>query len=68
MAPAQPAVTSVIVGARTEQLADNLKAAGLKLTVEEVASLSEASAPAFSDYPYGKGGVAQRHRKMDGGR
>ena len=66
---AQPAVTSVILGARNpEQLAGNLKAAGLKLTVEEVASLSEVSAPAFSDYPYGKGGTAQRHRKLEGGR
>ena len=59
----------MILGARNaEQLADNLKAAGLKLTAEEVASLSEVSAPEFADYPYGKGGVAQRHRKMEGGR
>jgi len=66
---AQPAVTSVILGARTsEQLADNLKAAELKLTAEDVASLSEVSAPQFADYPYGTAGVAQRHRKMEGGR
>jgi aryl-alcohol dehydrogenase-like predicted oxidoreductase len=66
---AQPAVTSVILGARNpDQLEGNLKAAELKLTAEEVATLSEASEPVFSDYPYGKGGVAQRRRKVEGGR
>ncbi len=45
-------VTSVIVGARTEeQLADNLAAAGLELTAEERARLDEASAPPLI-YPY----------------
>ena len=66
---AQPAVTSVILGARTpEQLADNLKAAELRLTAEEIAGLGEASAPEIADYPYGTRGVAQRHRKIEGGR
>ena len=66
---AQPAVTSVILGARTpEQLADNLKSADLTLTPKEIAGLSELSAPVIADYPYGKGGVAQRHRKLEGGR
>jgi aryl-alcohol dehydrogenase-like predicted oxidoreductase len=65
----QPAVTSVILGARNaEQLESNLRAAELKLTAEEVAMLSEVSDPVFSDYPYGKGGIAQRHRKLEGGR
>jgi aryl-alcohol dehydrogenase-like predicted oxidoreductase len=48
----RPGVTSLIVGARTdEQLADNLKAAGLKLTPEERARLDEVSAPPLL-YPY----------------
>lgn len=65
----QPAVTSVILGVRTpEQLAQNLKAAALNLTREEVEKLTMVSAPAISDYPYGKGGVDQRHRKIEGGR
>jgi len=66
---AEPAVTSAILGARnSEQLAATLKAAELKLTADEVAGLSEVSAPAFSDYPYGKGGVAQCRRKIEGAR
>ena len=41
----RPAVTSVIVGARTdEQLADNLAAASLTLTADERAQLDEVSA------------------------
>jgi aryl-alcohol dehydrogenase-like predicted oxidoreductase len=41
----QPAVTSVIVGAnRPEQLADNLGAAALGLTAEDVATIDAASA------------------------
>jgi aryl-alcohol dehydrogenase-like predicted oxidoreductase len=65
----RPAVTSVILGARTrEQLADNLAAAGLKLDAESTQKLTEASAPEIADYPYGKGGVNQRHRKIEGGR
>lgn len=48
----KPGVTSVIVGARTEeQLADNLEAASWELTGEEVRRLDEASAtPPI--YPY----------------
>ncbi|MCX5493324.1 aldo/keto reductase [Kaistia dalseonensis] len=66
---AQPAVTSVILGARNQtQLADNLKAAKLVLTPQEIAHLSEVSAPAWADYPYGTGGRDQRHRKIEGGR
>ncbi len=42
---AKPAVTSVIVGAKTpEQLVDNLKASALELTPEQVATLDEVSA------------------------
>lgn len=65
----RPAVTSVILGARTrEQLADNLSAADLKLTAEHAQQLTDASAPEIADYPYGKSGVNQRHRKIEGGR
>jgi aryl-alcohol dehydrogenase-like predicted oxidoreductase len=66
---AQPAVTSVILGARSpEQLADNLAAASLSLSADEIATLSAVNAPPIGDYPYGKGGTEQRHRKTEGGR
>ncbi|WP_309133889.1 aldo/keto reductase [Cellulomonas sp.] len=65
----QPAVTSVILGARTvEQLDDNLGAADLRLDPEAVARLTDASAPRVDDYPYGTAGVQQRHRSITGGR
>ncbi|MEU8226409.1 aldo/keto reductase [Kribbella sp. NPDC048915] len=65
----RPAVTSVILGARTiEQLDDNLAAAHLHLTAEETAKLDEASDPGAADYPYGGPGVAQRGRPINGGR
>ena len=48
----RPGVTSVIVGARTdEQLADNLGASDLVLAAEEVARLEERSRPPLI-YPY----------------
>lgn len=60
-------VTSVILGARTtEQLADNLGAAGLHLSAEETAQLDRASDPEPADYPYGGPGVDQRSRSLDG--
>lgn len=66
---AQPAVTSVILGARTvEQLNDNLGASDLELTDAQLNALDEASAPRVEDYPYGGPGVQQRHRRIDGGR
>ncbi|UWU18776.1 aldo/keto reductase (plasmid) [Rhizobium sullae] len=66
---ARPAVTSVILGARNpEQLADNLSAASLVLSIEETARLDEVSAPTPGQYPYGAHGINQRHRKMEGGR
>jgi len=66
---ARPAVTSVILGARTnEQLADNLAAAKLVLAEDEMARLNEISQPLVADYPYGAGGTNQRHRKIEGGR
>jgi len=58
----RPAVTSVILGARTvEQLDDNLAAAGLHLSDEET-HLLEASAPVVGGYPYGVAGRQQRAR------
>lgn len=48
----KPAVSSVIIGARTsEQLADNLKAGDWSLTADEVAQLDELSKPPRL-YPY----------------
>ncbi|HEY0620310.1 MAG TPA: aldo/keto reductase [Kribbella sp.] len=65
----RPAVTSVILGARTtEQLNDNLGAADLHLTAEEQEQLDQASDPGAADYPYGGPGTAQRDRPIAGGR
>jgi aryl-alcohol dehydrogenase-like predicted oxidoreductase len=48
----RPAVTSVIIGGRTEaQISDNLAAAGLSLSAEERQRLDEVSAPPIL-YPY----------------
>jgi len=48
----RPAVTSLVIGGRTEaQFKDNLAAAELKLTAEERQRLDEVSAPPVL-YPY----------------
>lgn len=61
----RPAVTSVILGARTvEQLDDNLGAAALHLSEKETALLTDVSKPIVSDYPYGEPGVRQRAREL----
>jgi aryl-alcohol dehydrogenase-like predicted oxidoreductase len=61
----RPAITSVILGARTvEQLDDNLGAADLHLTEEETTTLTEASTPIVDDYPYGIPGANQRNRTL----
>ena len=66
---ARPAVTSVILGARTiDQLKDNLGAVDLTLTDDQTQALTDASAPLVDDYPYGTAGVAQRNRNIAGGR
>ena len=66
---AKPGVTSVILGARTQdQLADNLASADLELTAAELSRLDDVSAPTFSDYPYGGPGIEQRSRVIGGGR
>ncbi|RWZ52846.1 aldo/keto reductase [Labedella phragmitis] len=63
----RPAVTSVILGARTvEQLRDNMAATDLVLSDEETQRLTDASIPRVDDYPYGTAGVAQRHRGLSG--
>jgi aryl-alcohol dehydrogenase-like predicted oxidoreductase len=60
-----PAVTSVILGARTtEQLDDNLTAGDLVLDAAERARLDDASAPRVADYPYGPAGVGQQSRNL----
>ena len=65
---ARPAVTSVILGARTtEQLDDNLTAADLVLDADQMRLLDEASAPLVGDYPYGAAGVRQRARDLPAG-
>ena len=65
---AQPAVTSVILGARTpKQLADNLAADSTQLTPDESERLDQVSAPVVSDYPYGQAGTRQRHRALTPG-
>jgi len=63
----RPAVSSVILGARTvEQLDDNLGAAGLHLTAEETARLDAVSDPGAAGYPYGDVGTEQRSRAASG--
>ncbi len=65
----RPSVTSVILGARTvAQLEENLKAASVKLSAEEIATLDTPSDPPITDYPYGIGGTKQRIRPIAGGR
>lgn len=59
---AKPAVTSLVVGARTrEQLADNLAAAELELTAEQHARLDEVSRPPLL-YPYWHQAATARDR------
>jgi aryl-alcohol dehydrogenase-like predicted oxidoreductase len=66
---ARPAVSSVILGARSmDQLTGNMAAAELKLTPEETRLLDQASEPPTPDYPYGEPGQSQRSRRIQGGR
>jgi aryl-alcohol dehydrogenase-like predicted oxidoreductase len=69
----RPAVSSVILGARTgEQLEDNLAATGVDLTPEEFTALDRASTP-DEPYPYrmirryGVRGYAPRASRPEGG-
>ncbi len=64
----RPAVSSVILGARTlEQLENNLRAADLRLSDDETDALDRVSEPTAPDYPYGPLGVDQQHRELAGG-
>ncbi|MGR7025490.1 aldo/keto reductase [Geodermatophilus sp. URMC 62] len=64
---ARPAVTSVILGARTtEQLRGNLGAVDLVLDDAETARLDAVSEPGAADYPYGDVGTEQRSRDLSG--
>jgi aryl-alcohol dehydrogenase-like predicted oxidoreductase len=66
---ARPAVSSVILGARSmDQLTDNMAAAELTLAPEETRLLDEASELLAPDYPYGEPGQSQRSRRIQGGR
>jgi aryl-alcohol dehydrogenase (NADP+) len=61
----RPAVTSVILGARSvAQLDENLGAADLHLSDKETARLTDASTPLVADYPYGAPGIEQRSRSL----
>ncbi|MBV9793899.1 MAG: aldo/keto reductase [Actinobacteria bacterium] len=63
---ARPAVSSVILGARTlAQLDDNLAAADRPLDDDETRLLDEASEPATPDYPYGEKGQPHRSRTLN---
>jgi aryl-alcohol dehydrogenase-like predicted oxidoreductase len=63
----RPAVSSVILGARTlEQLESNLGAADVHLSQEETDELDRASDPGAADYPYGRPGIEQRTREIAG--
>ena len=53
---------------QVEQLKENLKAAAVKLTADEIAALDGPGRPPVTDYPYGVGGTNQRTRPIAGGR
>lgn len=59
----RPAVSSVVIGARTaSQVRDNLGARGLHLTSDEARMLDEAGEPSCDEYPYGRIGREMRSR------
>ena len=65
----RPAVTSVILGARTlQQLEQNLATKDVRLSDEEIQLLDQVSEPPTPDYPYGAPGQIQRSRRIQGGR
>ena len=64
---ARPAVTSVILGARTtEQLRDDVGVVDVVLEPDDVARLDAVSDPGAADYPYGDVGATQRSRDLAG--
>ncbi|MGY6499039.1 MAG: aldo/keto reductase [Microcella sp.] len=65
----RPAVTSVILGARTvEQLEANMAAESVALSAEQRAQLDAASEVHAPDYPYGELGIEQRSRSLGSAR
>jgi aryl-alcohol dehydrogenase-like predicted oxidoreductase len=65
----RPGVTAPILGNRTtEQLADALAIADTHLDDDDLAKLTEVSAPDVPQYPYGPMGQGQRSRPIAGGR
>ena len=65
----RPAITAVILGARTlRQLEENMAAADVRLSAEEMRLLDQVSEPPTPDYPYGEPGQTQRSRRIQGGR
>ncbi len=65
----RPAVSAVILGARTlRQLEENMAAADVRLSREEMRLLDQVSEPPTPDYPYGEPGQTQRSRRIRGGR
>jgi aryl-alcohol dehydrogenase-like predicted oxidoreductase len=65
----RPGVSSVILGARTlRQLEENMAAAEVRLSQEEMQLLDQVSEPPTPDYPYGEPGQTQRSRRIEGGR
>jgi aryl-alcohol dehydrogenase-like predicted oxidoreductase len=61
----RPGVSSVLVGARTvAQLRENLVAATISLTDDELDRLTTVSAPVCGPWPYGADGVEQRTRVL----
>ena len=62
----QPGMTSIILGARTvEQLSQNLAAADLDLSDEQLQRLTDVSTPRTEVYPYGPLAVDQRARARE---
>ena len=63
----RPAVTSVILGARTTgQLRDDVGVVDVTLEPEDRARLDAVSDPGRADYPYGDVGAEQRSRTPAG--
>ncbi|HET7398731.1 MAG TPA: aldo/keto reductase [Intrasporangium sp.] len=63
----RPGVSSVLLGARTlEQLLENLAAATMILSDDEMERLTAVSAPRAAPWPYGEDGAEQRMRRLPG--
>ena len=65
--PGQPLLRSFLVLARRRNW-PTISSPPIRLADDAMERLTAVSAPAAPDYPYGAQGVAQRHRKLSGGR